>query len=386
MKACRRMEFLGLLVVIGLIMYIQSRVYTKNAFRELTYECRFSCKEACEGDDILLIETLSNKKWLPIPWLKAELNTTKWLEFADSQSVVTDKTRFVPSFFMIGGYKKIERAWKVKCLKRGRFEVSAVLVSTDLFGRALLSGTVQSRAEIVILPKPYDFELPSLCAKQMMGETIVKRHLIPDPFMISGVREYTERDGVNKIHWSATAKVGHIMVYNNDYTSQQSLCVILNMQSRAFENVDVIDKEPIEDCIRICARLFDNALVDGNTVCFLANTVTENEDTKKMRTFEKHIETHSFWGQEHVHDLLLLLADLTLTSTRDFDSFLEDIYDNVTASDIFIVTNFLDNGMFAFAQNKGLMGVNVTFFMTGKIPEKPLPYGVSVCFLGGDDA
>lgn len=379
------MEFLGLLVIIGLIMYIQSQVYTKSAFKQLTYECHFSHKEACEGDDILLIETLSNKKWLPIPWLKAELNTTKWLEFADSQSVVTDKTRFVPSFFMIGGYKKIERAWKVKCLKRGRFEVAAVLVSTDLFGKALLSGIVSCKAEIVVLPRPYDLELPPLSPKQMMGETIVKRHLIPDPFMISGVREYTERDGVNKIHWSATAKVGHIMVYNNDYTSEQSLCVILNMQSRAFENIDVIDKEPIENCIRICARLFDNALVDGKPVCFLSNTNAVNESERQSRTFEKHIETHSFWGQEHVHNLLLMLADLTLTSTRDFDGFLEDIYDSVAASDIFIVTNFLDNGMVSFAQNKGFWGINVTFFVTGKMSNEPLPYGISVYFLGGDE-
>lgn len=380
------MEVLALVLIIGVIVFVQTLIYAKNALKNLTYDCRFNCSEACEGDEIQLIETLTNRKWLPIPWLKAELNTSRWLDFAGSQSVVTDRARFVPSFFMIGSYQKIERAWKVKCLQSGAFAVEAIVVATDLFGRVTLSEAASCTATITVLPRPFDFEMATLSAKQMLGDIIVKRHLIPDPFMIAGVREYTERDPVSKIHWAATAKVGRIMVYNNDYTAKQSLCVILNMQSRAFEKFEVIEEDRIRDGIRVCARLFDDALIQGMSVCFVSNAATAVADAKKAEHTQKVRETiftHCYWGNEHVHDLLRILANLALHSTQDFGVFMADIYNNITATDVFIVTAFLDDAMVSFARSKGYDGVNVTFLLMGSAPEV-LPDDIMVFLLGGE--
>lgn len=129
------MTLLAVLVLLVLAVWLQGLVFRKFSFRKLRYTCRFSTSEAMEGDEIALIEEVENRGLLPLPWLKAELTSSRWLEFADSQSLVTEETRFVPSFFMMKPHHKVTRRWKVRCLKRGIYDLKkVVLVTTDLLG------------------------------------------------------------------------------------------------------------------------------------------------------------------------------------------------------------------------------------------------------------
>lgn len=140
------MELLVLAVVIIAVALLQNYLYKHYAFSSLQYHCEFSKMQVREGDEIELVETISNKKLLPLPWLKAEISTSKWLEFSELQSVVTDKTRFVSSFFMMKSYRKVTRVWKVKCLKRGVFSIDRViLVATDLIGMQSFSQAAKGR-------------------------------------------------------------------------------------------------------------------------------------------------------------------------------------------------------------------------------------------------
>ena len=95
------MELIVILALLGGMALLQNWVYRRQAFTGLSYTCRFSQTEATEGDEIQLIEEISNNKFLPLPWFKAEITTSRFLEFAGSQSLVTEDTRFVPSFFIL---------------------------------------------------------------------------------------------------------------------------------------------------------------------------------------------------------------------------------------------------------------------------------------------
>ena len=103
------MEFLAIVLILLAVIAAEKYVYQKYAFSRLEYHCRFSAAEVFEGDEITLIEEVSNNKLLPLPWLKAELTTSKWLDFAGSQSLVTEETRFVPSFFLLKSHFSLFR-------------------------------------------------------------------------------------------------------------------------------------------------------------------------------------------------------------------------------------------------------------------------------------
>ena len=94
------MEILVLMLLLTGVAVGQMLLYAKWVFRRLDYTCRLSREEAREGEEIEILETVANRKWLPVPWLKSEIATARWLDFAGAQSAVADKTRFVPSFFI----------------------------------------------------------------------------------------------------------------------------------------------------------------------------------------------------------------------------------------------------------------------------------------------
>ena len=113
------MEILGICLLIIMGLFIEQKIYLSKVFPYILYECRFSTNEVFEGDDIEIIEAVTNPSILPISSLKSEISTSKYLDFAGNTSTLNDKTRSLASLFSIPGKKRITRAWKAKCLKRG---------------------------------------------------------------------------------------------------------------------------------------------------------------------------------------------------------------------------------------------------------------------------
>ena len=360
------MTLLAVLVLLILAVWLQGLVFRKFSFRKLRYTCRFSTSEAMEGDEIALIEEVENRGLLPLPWLKAELTSSRWLEFADSQSLVTEETRFVPSFFMMKPHHKVTRRWKVRCLKRGIYDLKkVVLVTTDLLGGCSPSQMVDVNARLTVLPAPADLTLDFRTPKHMIGDVIVRRHLLFDPFLIAGVRAYTPGDTMNRIHWLATARQGELMVHNNEYSAGQSLSVILNIQSRPYEKDGVIDKDKIEDAIRLAAGYFDSTLRTGIPVRFLCNAGPLHS--------REAVVTEEYHGREHVNELMRRLAALPLSSTENFPTFLGTTCRDINSSDIVILTCYANADIFAYATQKQAMGSNVKLIHIGSLPDTVTP-------------
>ena len=105
------MELIVLLLLLLAAVWLQGVLYRTYAFRRLDYSCSLDRREAVEGDRIHLQEVVSNRKLLPLPWLKSEITTSKWLEFSELQSVVTGDTRFISSFFLVRSFQRVTRTW-----------------------------------------------------------------------------------------------------------------------------------------------------------------------------------------------------------------------------------------------------------------------------------
>lgn len=354
------MGFFALALLLAVVLGGEILLYRKFSLSHLEYHCALDREEATEGDVVELVETIKNRKWLPEPWLKSEITTSKWLDFAGAQSIVTDKTRFVPSFFVVRSFQKVQRSWHVTCLKRGDFAIQKVgLVASDLFGTVNVSRAAEVDSRILVLPKGMDLDAFALSPRYLSGDVVVRRQLLEDPFYLAGVREYTEHDSMNQIHWAATVKEGKFMVHNREHTSSQNLTVILNMQSMPFETGQVTREEEVEYAIKVCASFFEQTLVDQTPVQFFANASTT----------EELVSTYSgeYWGDEHVHDLLCLLAKLHLESTDDIGVYLNDLFDQVQTSDCVLATAYLNEDLLSFARQKAEQGVRVRIYVTGRV-------------------
>lgn len=360
------MPILAIVFLMMVILYGQGILFEKKSFDHFDYRCNFNCQEAFEGDEVELVEQVFNRKWLPLPWFKTEITTSKWLDFAGSQSVVTYNSRFVPSFFLMKSYQKVTRRWKVKCLKRGVFGIDkVVLISTDLLGQKVVSRGADVKAQIAVLPQTVDLEGMFTSARYLQGDHPVKSQLIPDPFYVSGVREYRPGDPMKNIHWNATAKLSRIMIRNMEYTTRQNITVVLNLQSRPFEQGEAIDIQKMEQCIRVSATLLEQTLDGSIPVSMAVNSNPENTD-------KITVETEQDFGREHVLSLLRLLAALPQGSTQDFLIYLREKGDVFASTDIQIITAYLTEEMFDFARRCAKEDKRVTFFFVG-YPTEPLP-------------
>lgn len=355
------MQLLALAAVLLVILSVQNWLYSKYALRNVHYRCYLSRDQVYEGEEIELIEELENRKWLPLPWFKTEITTSRWLDFAGTQSQLTDKSRFVPSFFSLKSYQKVSRHWKVICLKRGEYSIDrVVLVTSDLLGNVNQSIGAEVHSSILVLPRPLG-ENDGITTRHLTGDIVVRRTLIEDPFYFSGVREYMDTDPMNRIHWPATAREQKLMVFQNESTTRQSVTILLNMQSRPLEHgIAAIDTEKMETAIRLCAGLFDSTLATGMPLRFAANCcTTDARDT---------ILTGEFWGHDYVEGLFQLLARLRLKSTEEFIHFFSENYQNITSTDLVIVTGFLDEKIVGLIRRKQSDGVHVRTLLLGEVP------------------
>ena len=373
------MEGFALALLVLAVVFAQAVLFKRSAFKKLDYKCEFSVNEASEGDEIYLVETVYNKKLIPVPWLKAEINSSRWLEFAETRSIVAQENRHVTSSFFLKSYQKVTRRWRLKCLKRGVFTIDKVtLVSGDLLGNAVDSKPVGVNVEIQVYPQTIDLAKVFTPVNNLQGDIIVKRWIMEDPFIIAGVREYTTNDAMKKIHWNSTARVGKLMVRQEDFTSKFGLSVVINVQSIENEYFDAVYKDYIELGIKAAATIFDIALRNGIPARLASNGTAMNYDQKMIYTEEAS-------GRSHISSLLSILARLELRRIKDFEDYLEDISNTIFNSEVIVITSYLTKGIIDILRKIRFRSNAVTILITNKgIDSEVLPQDMEVYILKED--
>lgn len=357
------MDIIALALILVVIIGLQTAIFCNFCFRKLNYRCEFSQPEAHEGDSLYLVETVHNAKFLPVPWLKVDIHSSKWLDFAETCSVIAQDDRRVTSSFMLKGYQKITRTWKLKCLKRGVFTTENVtLVSGDLLNNRIVSIPAAVNAQLLVYPEIINLDELFTPVNLLQSDKTVNRWVVDDPFMISGAREYTYGDPLNRVHWPATAKTGKLMVKKNEFTSQRSLTVLLNMQSQLYEYSDTINKKIVEIGIKAAATLFDRALKDGTPVRLGTNGCTSADARKATFTGEAA-------DKDHISDLLKILARLLMKNVKDFEALLDDVLPLLENTEVVIITAYMSQRMCEQADQLSLAGNTVSILLLDTVFE-----------------
>ena len=124
------MELIAVILLVLLVLFGEVGLYRRRGLEGLSYRCHFSETECTEGESLQFVETVTNDKTLPVPWLKAELTTSRWLDFPEANSAVTGENRFVSSFFSVRSRSRVSRVWEITCEKRGVYEMEHIVLVT----------------------------------------------------------------------------------------------------------------------------------------------------------------------------------------------------------------------------------------------------------------
>ncbi len=325
------MDMFSAITIVVLFFLLVFKIFQKNLLKNFSYNCYFSATEVNEGDDIEFIEEVVNNSFLPIPWLKSELSTSKWLEFPDQQSVVTDRTRFVASFFSIKSCTRIKRVWKVKCLKRGNYTISnIVIVASDILGFVKSSNSVNvsllKDISIRVLPLCSDFDPSNIIISRSNGDIFTFNKLIADPFFSNGIREYTPEDRYQLINWYATAKQQQLMVNKNDFTTDSSITIILNIQSTPLDVSHAIFEEIIEKCISLCAAVIYKSIDTNCTIRLISNT--------QINDIQIDVTSSDYY------ELFRVLSDIDMNISNTFPQLIDAVLPEISNSEIIIISAY----------------------------------------------
>ena len=332
-------------LILAGVLVAQYLVYRSYGLSGVEYKLGISKTEAFEGEEIEIIETIENNKWLPLPWARSEISCSRWLTFyGGAQNIGKDSQKgLVSGIFMLKGRQKLRRVWRVRCEKRGEFRINNVTLSvSDLFGLCKPSVMIALSQSITVLPSPSDMVIERLSAERFIGDNPVERFILPDPFAICGAKEYTGREPMNRIHWQQTAKTGSLMAYNNEFTTERSLLIVFNLQRTLSDEKIRLSVTVLEAQIKAAAFVMDYCYKNHIVSAFAVNSVEEC-----------FIAADD--GYQHTIDVLRALAKLKNQCGIHIDEFAENL-DYSDYTDVLFISNVLSDNMSELMQRLRYMG------------------------------
>lgn len=262
------MNIVFILLALIILLWIESAIYKRYWPRGINASIRFGQERAVEGDTVDLCQTVEYTGKLPLPWVCMKFRISRDIAMPNTPNAIVTDYYNCEELFSVRRMEKVTRRIPVVCQKRGQHRVLDVdIVSSDFFMTGKQIANFGGNAGITVYPRRT--EIPEIidCARQMIGEHIVRRSYQQDPFIFRGVREYVPGDQLSHINWRATARTGKLSVNQYEYTSELCVSIWLCIEEQLIRR----DVELTEECIRIAATLLDTLIDDGIPVGLCCN-------------------------------------------------------------------------------------------------------------------
>lgn len=303
------MGIIGIVVTAACLAVIQSVLLGAWSLRRVSYSRRFSAPSCYAGDTVEMVEEIANAKPLPIMWLRTESTLDANLQFGAQLDMRVNQgttSQHHKSLFTLLPYRRIRRRHAVLCLSRGVYRLGSVTMSAgDPLGLRTAQRQFAVDAELTVYPRILpmaDIPLPS---RDWQGDLVVKRWIVEDPFLVSGVRSYRFGDPMNQIHWKATARTGKLQVYRRDFTSDHRLYIFVNVETSESMRGIVADTALIERGISYAATLAADAVGKGLIVGF-------GHNAHSLDRSDGAVVVAAAGGKAHLNALLETMARMEL--------------------------------------------------------------------------
>ena len=351
---------IGWLIGMTLIAaFLQGALFSYANLKALYYNRHFDRKHAFEGDKAALVEVIKNIKPLPVPWLRAESRISKNLQFAgeDAEREINAE-QYHKSIFFLPPFSQIQRKHDLVCAKRGAYLLGNVSVTTgDLLCAAKKSKQFAGDCSLIVYPRLLSDSELDATSSRFLGELMVKRWIMPDPFLTSGVRGYQSGDPVRDIHWRASARLGDLQVKVRDYTADPRMMVVLNVQTSENQWGELMEaeQEAIEQGIRIAATLCLRALSMGVEAGFATNGCLMGEAGQGLPVI---VPSKRHAAQQEI--LLDTMARVLIHRELTFPTCL-DALSHLRGEDILILSTYESEAIDLRAKQLRMRGNAVTF-------------------------
>jgi uncharacterized protein (DUF58 family) len=225
------------LLAVAVILFLASgaaRLWSRYSFEKVDYRRRPSSQRVFFGETLSLEISLTNRKFLPLPWIHIEEEVPEELTFLKGRISPTAKpARSVLSLFLsVGWYHRLTRRYPVRCLKRGIFFFGPTSISSgDPFGFFRKTLELEQTDQLLVYPRIMTMEELGIPSRHPFGDLRIKRHLFEDPVQVMTTREYVPGDPLKHIHWKSSARLQRLQTRLFEHTTTTDLAIFLDSRT-----------------------------------------------------------------------------------------------------------------------------------------------------------
>ncbi|MFC4404944.1 DUF58 domain-containing protein [Gracilibacillus xinjiangensis] len=333
------MNIAWVIVALLFIVFIQGMIYSKWGLKGITYKREFKQQTVFEGETIEMVDQITNRKLLPIPWIRLESKISHHLAGTTEKDKGTEEV-FHRSLFSLLPYQKITRRHQLIATKRGYYPLDTVSVTTgDAIGFGESFDSIQASTAVTVYPQVVSVDEIPLPSHSWLGDITVKRWIIEDPFLYAGVREYQAGDPLNAINWKATARSQTMQINKKDYTADHHLMIYVNFDSNEDIRLPIEKPEVIEKALSYAASLAAYTIEQGIATGFGCNGYFVEPFTNTLERIKPSVRVEPSNSRSQLEYILDTIAKVKIDRSRNFRAFLEeDLEEEIRDTDIIIFT------------------------------------------------
>ena len=227
LAALLRIDTYFSLVYLLAAAYVVGRLWSVQTMRQLRTRRRL-VNRAFPGEEISVELEVANQGWLPVPWV----------EMHDSLPVEMIAPPFYRRVITMLPRETRRFTYTLTCHKRGYYTIGPMTWRTgDLLGFAPQEARSQTSEYIIIYPRVLPLQKLGLPTRSPLASLPARAPLFEDPTRISGVRPYRHGDSPRRIHWTASAGAGSLLVkrYQPAIARETLICLDLAQEDYAFQ-------------------------------------------------------------------------------------------------------------------------------------------------------
>lgn len=253
---------------IFILYLIQRKLYQRTWNKNLYVNMAYSKETAVEGEEAALVEVITNDKRLPLPALTVKFQTSRKLNFLNSENSSVTDLYYRSDIFSCGGKEKTTRTLPFSCTHRGYYTITSLALScTDLLYIEKFTKIADTFTQLYVYPQYVDIRRLLIPFNQLYGAVLSNRRIFPDPFEFRGIREYQPFDPMKSVNWKAYARTGELKVNLYEDTASQEVRIYLNLENNGYVN----HYDIMEENIRLAATLSDMFISKGIPVSLKTN-------------------------------------------------------------------------------------------------------------------
>jgi uncharacterized protein (DUF58 family) len=295
-------------VVWGLAaLYGADQLWVRLAVATLRIHRRFPDR-AYTGTQITLDTSIRNAGLLPV----------LWAELSDAIPTELRLDEPFPEALSLGPHAEVRLSTKATCTQRGYYRIGPlnVLIADPLGLTHRELNAIEARP-LIVYPRVVPLRRLRLPSPSALAVLPSRTPLFEDPARLVGVREYEPTDSLRRVHWSATARMGGLMVKEFEYGTSRSTMLCLDLCRADFVPRDRI--HATELAIVAAASLASHAVTREHLEVGLR---VEGYDPMSGETPTLRLPPRADSG--HLMTILEVLARVRTVQGGDFAAVLRD--------------------------------------------------------------